>query len=182
MRTAMTVAVSAALMVALNARAEAGKTCISTATEALPRITGLVVKKSRTRPVPPAILASWKGQSRPVIIDVDTEAVGRGADLFLYVCGHARVCVRAAHDELERFRAKHALGLDPGVGAGSRKENASRQKTSRPACSRPGRSAARGYPSVFAFERLAHRLANFADGNEREHGKDGKSYHHRATP
>ena len=85
MRTAMTVAVSAALMVALNARAEAGKTCISTATEALPRIAGLVVKKSRARPVPPAILASWKGQSRPVIIDVDTEAAGE-AQTYSYMC------------------------------------------------------------------------------------------------
>jgi hypothetical protein len=26
------------------------------------------------------------------------------------------------------------------------------------------------------------RLANFADGNERQHGKDRKSYYHRATP
>jgi hypothetical protein len=26
-----------------------------------------------------------------------------------------------------RFRAKHALGLDPGVGTGSREENASKQ-------------------------------------------------------
>ena len=85
MRTAMMVAVSAALMVVLNARAEAGKTCISTATEALPRIVGLVVKKSRARPVPPAILASWKGQSRPVIIDVDTEAAGE-AQTYSYMC------------------------------------------------------------------------------------------------
>jgi len=29
---------------------------------------------------------------------------------------------------LERFRAKHALGLDPGVGTGSREENASKQE------------------------------------------------------
>jgi hypothetical protein len=85
MRTAMTAAVSAALMVVLNAGTEAGKTCISTATEALPRISGLVVKKSRTRPVPPAILASWKGQSRPVIIDVDTEAAGE-AQTYSYMC------------------------------------------------------------------------------------------------
>jgi hypothetical protein len=85
MRTAMTVAVSAALMVALNVRAEAGKTCIATATEALPHINGLVVKKSRTRPVPAAILASWKGQSRPIIIDVDTEALGE-AQTYSYMC------------------------------------------------------------------------------------------------
>jgi hypothetical protein len=30
---------------------------------------------------------------------------------------------------LERFRAKHALGLDPRVVAGSRKENALKQKS-----------------------------------------------------
>ena len=85
MRTAMTVAVSAALMVVLNGRAEAGNTCLSKATEALPRIAGLVVTKSRTRPVSPTILASWKGQSRPVIIDVDVEAAGE-AQTYSYIC------------------------------------------------------------------------------------------------
>jgi hypothetical protein len=85
MRTAMTVAVSAVLMVVLNGRAEAGKTCISKATEALPRIEGLVVKKSRTRPVSPAILATWKGQSRPVIVDLDIETAGE-AETYSYMC------------------------------------------------------------------------------------------------
>jgi hypothetical protein len=51
----------------------------------LPRIAGLVVKKSRTRPVPPAILASWKGQSRPIIIDVDVETPGE-AQTYSYMC------------------------------------------------------------------------------------------------
>ena len=60
-------------------------TCISTATEALPKITGLVVKRSRTRPVSPAILASWKGQSKPVIVDVDVETEG-DAQTFSYMC------------------------------------------------------------------------------------------------
>lgn len=85
MRTGMIVAVSAALLVVLNGRTEAGKTCISKATEALPRIVGLVVKKSRTRPVSPAILASWKGQSRPVIIDLDIETAGE-AETYSYMC------------------------------------------------------------------------------------------------
>jgi hypothetical protein len=85
MRTAMTVAVATALIAVMNGHAEAGKTCISTATEALPRIAGLVVKKSRTRPVPPAILASWKGQSRPIIIDVDVETPGE-AQTYSYMC------------------------------------------------------------------------------------------------
>ena len=85
MRTAITVAVWAALLVILNGRADAGQTCISTATQALPHITGLVVKKSRTRPVPAAILASWKGQSRPIIIDVDAEDAGE-AQTYSYMC------------------------------------------------------------------------------------------------
>ena len=78
-------AILAILMVVLSGRAEAGKTCIAKATEALPRIEGLVVKKSRTRPVSPAILASWKGQSRPVIIDLDTENAGE-AETYSYMC------------------------------------------------------------------------------------------------
>ena len=85
MRSAITVAVLAALLMVLNGGAEAGQTCISKATEALPRITGLVVKKSRTRPVSPEILASWKGQSRPIIIDVDVVDSGE-AQTYSYMC------------------------------------------------------------------------------------------------
>jgi chloramphenicol 3-O-phosphotransferase len=85
MRTAITVAVLAALLMVLNGGAEAGQTCIAKATEALPRITGLVVKKSRTRAVSPEILASWKGQSRPIIIDVDVEDSGE-AQTYSYMC------------------------------------------------------------------------------------------------
>jgi len=85
MRSLTTLAVSAVLLVALVSRADAGKTCIATATEALPKITGLVVKRSRTRPVPPAILASWRGQSKPVIVDVDIETDG-DMQTFSYMC------------------------------------------------------------------------------------------------
>jgi hypothetical protein len=85
MRSLTILAVSAALLVALDGRAEAGRTCISSATEALPKITGLVVKRSRTRPVSPAVLASWKGQSKPVIVDVDVET-GGDAQRFSYMC------------------------------------------------------------------------------------------------
>ena len=76
---------SVVLLVVLGSRADAGKTCIVTATEALPKITGLVVKRSRTRPVSPAILATWRGQSKPVIVDVDVEAAG-DAQTFSYMC------------------------------------------------------------------------------------------------
>lgn len=74
------------LLVVLNSSgAVAGKTCIATATEALPKISGLVVKRSRTRPVSPGILATWKGQSKPVIIDIDIETEG-DAQTFSYMC------------------------------------------------------------------------------------------------
>jgi hypothetical protein len=85
MRTAMTVAVMAVLLFVQNGHSEAAQTCLSKATESLPRIEGLVVKKSRTRPVSPAILSTWKGQARPVIVDVDFEAAGE-AQTYSYMC------------------------------------------------------------------------------------------------
>ena len=85
MRNLATLAASAVLLVAMVSSADAGKTCIATATEALPKITGLVVKRSRTRPVPPAILASWRGRSKPVIVDVDVETEG-DTQTFSYMC------------------------------------------------------------------------------------------------
>ena len=85
MRNFAILVVAGALLVALSDRADAGKTCIASATEALPKMTGLVVKRSRTRPVAQAILASWKGQSKPVMIDVDVETEG-DAQTFSYMC------------------------------------------------------------------------------------------------
>jgi hypothetical protein len=85
MRIAMTVAITAGLLFVQNGRGEAAQTCISKATESLPRIEGLIVRKSRTRPVSQAILSTWKGQTRPVIIDVDFEAAGE-AQTYSYVC------------------------------------------------------------------------------------------------
>jgi hypothetical protein len=35
---------------------------------------------------------------------------------------------------------------------------------------------------LLLFSTIGVRLANFADGNECQHGKDRKSYYHRATP
>ena len=85
MRNLTILAALGTLLVVLNSGVEAGKTCIATATEALPKITGLVVKRSRTRPVSPAIMASWKGQSKPVMIDVDVETEG-DAQTYSYLC------------------------------------------------------------------------------------------------
>jgi hypothetical protein len=85
MRNLTALAVSTALLVVLNSGAEAGKTCIATVTEALPKTTGIVVKRSRTRPVSPAIMASWKGQSKPIMIEVDVETEG-DAQTYSYIC------------------------------------------------------------------------------------------------
>jgi hypothetical protein len=85
MRNLTILAASAALLVTLNDRADAGKTCMASVTESLPKITGLVVKKSRTRPVPPSILATWKGQVKPVMIDIDVETEG-DAQTYSYMC------------------------------------------------------------------------------------------------
>ena len=84
MRIAVIFAVSA-LLAAESGRAEAASTCISKATEALPRISGLVVKRSRTRAVSSTILSTWRGQSKPVIIDVAFEAAGE-AQTYSYIC------------------------------------------------------------------------------------------------
>lgn len=75
----------AGMLVALCGRAEAGKTCIASATETLQRISGLVIKKSRTRPVPPAILATWKGQAKPTMLDVYVEMEG-DLQTYSYMC------------------------------------------------------------------------------------------------
>jgi hypothetical protein len=74
-----------ALVVAQSAFAKDDQPCIAKAAEALPRIAGLVVKKSRTRPVSAAILATWKGQSRPIIVDVDFIA-DDGVQTYSYLC------------------------------------------------------------------------------------------------
>jgi hypothetical protein len=85
MRSLAILAASAVLLVTFGGRAVAGKTCIVTATEALPKIAGLVVKRSRTRPVSSAVLATWKGQSKPIIVDVDVETTS-DAQTFSYIC------------------------------------------------------------------------------------------------
>jgi hypothetical protein len=65
--------------------AEDNKACIAKATETLPHISGLVIKRTRTRPVPQAIMATWQGQTRPIIVDVDTVTAG-AAETYSYMC------------------------------------------------------------------------------------------------
>jgi hypothetical protein len=85
MHIKIAIAASAMLLATANVRAEDNRACILKATETLPRISGLVVKKTRTRPVPPAILATWQGQARPIIVDVDIVAAG-AAETYSYMC------------------------------------------------------------------------------------------------
>ena len=85
MRNLTILAASAALFGVLSDEAHAGKTCIVSATEALPKVTGLVVKRSRTRPATPEVLASWRGQSKPIMIDLEVVTQG-DAQVYSYMC------------------------------------------------------------------------------------------------
>jgi hypothetical protein len=85
MRIKIAVAASIALLATAASGAEDNKACISKATETLPHISGLVIKKTRTRPAPAAILATWQGQTKPIIVDVDIVAAGT-QETYSYVC------------------------------------------------------------------------------------------------
>jgi hypothetical protein len=85
MRTKLALANLALLFAAAESRAEDNRACILKATEALPRIAGLVVKKTRTRPAPAEIIATWRGQARPVMVDLDIVAAGT-AETYSYIC------------------------------------------------------------------------------------------------
>jgi hypothetical protein len=61
------------------------KTCLLKATAALPKITGLRIKKSGVRPMPSEQLANWKGQSKPIIVDLETDAPV-ASERYSYIC------------------------------------------------------------------------------------------------
>jgi hypothetical protein len=61
------------------------KSCVLKATAALPKVAGLRVKRSGTRSMPPEQLANWKGQSKPIIVEVDTDAPGV-SERYSYIC------------------------------------------------------------------------------------------------
>jgi hypothetical protein len=105
MRVKIAIAISVALLATATSRAEDNKACISKATETLPHISGLVIKKTRTRPVPAAILATWQGQTRPIIVDVDTVVGGGAADVLIHVCADERGSARAPRNELAKSPA-----------------------------------------------------------------------------
>jgi hypothetical protein len=59
--------------------------CIPKATEALPHLSGLSIKQTRTRPVSAAVLSTWQGQARPTIVDIDFVADGV-AETYSFMC------------------------------------------------------------------------------------------------
>jgi hypothetical protein len=85
MRSASIAVAFTVLLAASNVSAKTKQPCIPKAIEALPHIAGLVVKQTRTRPVSAEILATWKGQSRPIIVDVDVVEDGTQETLS-YLC------------------------------------------------------------------------------------------------
>ena len=68
-----------------RAATDMNRACVLRATEALPKVAGLQVKRSGTRSMPPEQLANWKGQSKPIVVDVDTVAPGV-AERYSYLC------------------------------------------------------------------------------------------------
>jgi hypothetical protein len=85
MRITLALATAVVLVATTSSRAEDNRACVLKATEALPHIAGLEVKKTRTRPVPAEIMATWRGQSRPIMVDVDIVAAG-AAETYSYIC------------------------------------------------------------------------------------------------
>jgi len=75
----------AAVLFAAPTDARESQPCIPKATEALPHISGLVVKQTRTRPVSTAVLSTWQGQSRPIIVDIDVVAAG-AQETYSFMC------------------------------------------------------------------------------------------------
>src|SRR3954468_17783978 len=74
--TLLLLSVSATMLLPSDCQAATIHPCIPKATAALPRAAGLIVKQTRVRPASATILSTWKGRSRPIIVDVDFVAAG----------------------------------------------------------------------------------------------------------
>jgi hypothetical protein len=85
MRITFALATLAVLVATTSSRAEDNRACILKATQALPHIAGLEVRKTRTRPVPAEIMATWRGQTRPIMVDVDIVTAG-AVETYSYIC------------------------------------------------------------------------------------------------
>lgn len=81
---------SVILLLTISAPAVADdKTCVLAAAERLPRIAGLQIKETRTRPLPADLQKQWTaGGDQPVLVDVDYSAAGV-SDTATYLCAIA---------------------------------------------------------------------------------------------
>jgi hypothetical protein len=77
--------VATAVLFALPTDARDSQPCIPKATQALPHVSGLVIKQTRTRAVSTAVLSTWQGQSRPIIVDIDVVANG-AQETYSFMC------------------------------------------------------------------------------------------------
>lgn len=78
-----------ALVVLASPAAADDKTCILAAAERLPRIAGLQIKETKTRPIPDDMRAKWTaGGDLPVLVDVRYDAAGV-SDTATYLCAIA---------------------------------------------------------------------------------------------
>ena len=85
MRITLALASLLVLVATASSQAEDNRACILKATQALPHIAGLEVRKTRTRPVPAEIMATWRGQTRPIMVDLDVVAAG-AVETYSYIC------------------------------------------------------------------------------------------------
>ena len=100
MRTKIALATLALLLATANGHAEDNRACILKATEALPRISGLVVKKTRTRPVSPGDHGDLAGADAARHGGRRYHRGGRRGNLFLYLRADQQDGVRAPGHEL----------------------------------------------------------------------------------
>jgi hypothetical protein len=85
MRIVWIVVAFTVLVAASSGTAKTNHRCVPKAIEALPHIAGLVAKQTRIRPVSAEVLTTWRGQSRPIIVDVDVVEDGTQETLS-YLC------------------------------------------------------------------------------------------------
>ena len=88
MRAPLVIGIAMLVPVAGSA-ADTSRACIMKATAMLPRIAGLQVMAAKTRPMSQSQLANWKGQSKPIMVDLDTVA-NNVSERYSYVCASER--------------------------------------------------------------------------------------------
>ena len=89
MRNCLAIIALIMIFASTSSRAEDSKACFKKATELLPEIAGLRVKNESTLAASPEMLATWQGQTRPIIVDVDIIATG-AEETYSYLCASTK--------------------------------------------------------------------------------------------